>query len=84
MQQLLLTTLPSSSPDLTRLLNEEEGPGQGGRPERSHLRFHWKADVELRAIYDLMLGEQKESLHDRVVSSSSQIFCIAGLKVFYS
>jgi len=31
------------------------------------LRFFWKVDMELRAIYDLMLDEKKESLHDRVV-----------------
>ncbi len=74
MPQQLLTTLPSASPDLTRLLNEEEGSGQSGGTENSHLRFHWKVDMELRAIYDLMLGEQKESLHGRVVSSHTQCF----------
>ena len=31
------------------------------------LKFFWKVDMELRAIYDLMLDEQKESLHERVV-----------------
>ena len=74
LHQLLLTTMPPSSPkapDLPRLLSEEEAPGRSGSPESSHLRFHWKVDMELRAIYDLMLDEQKESLHDRVVSSSA-------------
>ena len=39
-----------------------------------NLKFFWKVDMELRAIYDLMLDEQKESLHDRVVSIFGFIF----------
>jgi hypothetical protein len=34
------------------------------------LRYVWKVDLEKRAVYDLLLDEQKESLHDRVVCQS--------------
>jgi hypothetical protein len=37
----------------------------------NNLRCGWKVDVEKRAVYDLLLDEQKESLHDRVVRSCS-------------
>jgi hypothetical protein len=47
------------------------------------MRFDWKVDVEKRAVYDLLLDEQKESLHDRVVRTplSLTVYFIA---VFYS
>ena len=71
----LLSTMPTPvtpKPDLNRLLYEDY-EGRTRAPSRAayqDIRFHWKVDMELRAIYDLMLDEQKESLHDRVVSQS--------------
>lgn len=71
----MLSTMPTPitpKPDLNRLLYEDN-EGRSRSTSRSSasnfqdMRFHWKIDMELRAIYDLMLDEQKESLHDRVV-----------------
>ena len=69
----------SNAPDLAHLVNEDAAEklrsvDSGGRSALQQLRFHWKVGMELRAIYDLMLGEQKESLHGRVVSSHTQCF----------
>jgi len=70
--QLLTTVTPvTPKPDLNQLLSETNARERSTSRDRSslqQLRFHWKVDMELRAIYDLMLDEQKESLHDRVVS----------------
>jgi hypothetical protein len=72
--QLLITapTPNTPKPDLNLLLSEDASfrtrAGSHAPGVLHQLRFYWKVDMELRAIYDLMLDEQKESLHDRVVS----------------
>ncbi len=73
MQLLTVNTPVTPKPDLTRLLSESNAHERNRSDSRTRsslqqLQFHWKVDMELRAIYDLMLNEQKESLHDRVVS----------------
>ena len=70
----LLATMPTPmtpKPDLNALLSEDSQSRSDSRAlaPLQQLRFYWKVDMELRAIYDLMLDEQKESLHDRVVSN---------------
>eukprot|EP01032_Pedospumella_encystans_P010661 gene10661-12445_t len=64
-------------PDLTRLQSESDWHNRNNndghdRCALRQLQFYWKVDMELRAIYDLMLNEQKESLHDRVASFLEQ------------
>ena len=71
--QLMTVNMPvTPKPDLTRLQSESNSYERNRSDSRTRstlqqLQFHWKVDMELRAIYDLMLDEQKESLHDRVV-----------------
>lgn len=79
--QLLITapTPTTPKPDLNLLLSEDASfrarAGSQATGVLHQLRFYWKVDMELRAIYDLMLDEQKESLHDRVVSEQRYTLC---------
>jgi hypothetical protein len=90
LQMLATAPAPSTpKPDLTMLFNEdpESSAANGAAEGRSaslasqssgalyQLKFFWKVELELRAIYDIMLDEQKESLHDRVVSNCLLCVC---------
>ena len=55
--------------DFVYFMNEDTKSSNADKSESflQKLQFYWKISIEMRAIYNLMLNEQKESIHGRVV-----------------